>query len=135
VNTKLTTQRVVARQLLDERLTDQMNVALERTKKRAALQELPVDPRVTTEGEAPNGKFLLLEMDDRAVGSAQSVHSYLRLGAVPDPSKAGQAASGGHDWSGEDLAAEITAGGDAFADDSLDRAVDDKDEPTDDTSA
>ena len=132
---KLTTQRVVAQQLLDERLKGQMDVALERAKKRAALQELPVDPRVTTQGYAPNGKYVQLTVDDSLAASEQSVHSYLRLGAVPNPSQAGQASSGAHDSSGEDLAAEITTGGDAFADDSLDRAVDDADAPTSEPSA
>ena len=111
-------QAIISRQLLAENLQARMDAAKEAQAARGA-EALPTPKGVETVS-GPNGKFIRIVTESAPDASNQSVHSYLRLGAVPDPSNAGQApAAGSTDINGEDLAARITD----FADDKLDRAV------------
>ncbi|WP_437296117.1 hypothetical protein [Sorangium sp. So ce426] len=63
----------------------------------------------TREGEGFNGKYLLIEVPNfnDAASEAEAMGSYLRLGAVKDPSLAGS--PGAPRATGEDLAARVTS--------------------------
>ncbi|WP_437742580.1 hypothetical protein WMF39_44800 [Sorangium sp. So ce1504] len=63
----------------------------------------------TREGEGINGKYLLIEVPNfnDAASDAEAMGSYLRLGAVKDPSLAGS--PGAPRATGEDLAARVTS--------------------------
>ncbi|WP_438033827.1 hypothetical protein [Sorangium sp. So ce204] len=63
----------------------------------------------TREGEGFNGKYLLIEVPNfnDAASEAEAMGSYLRLGAVKDPSLAGS--PGAPRGTGEDLAARVTS--------------------------